>query len=105
MALGEDADCNAATAGAVLGCRLGFKHIAVLLQYKMPDRYVNKTRPSLPAESRVSDQVETLLRVSERVILANGGKRIELNGQPGFRIRLQKPRVLTKLSQPQKLAP
>ena len=105
MALGEDADCNAATAGAVLGCRLGFKHIAALPQYKMPDHYVNRTRPSLPAESKVSDQVETLLRVSERVILANGGERIEMNGQSGFQIRLQKPRVWTKLTEPQKAKP
>ncbi len=105
MALGEDADCNAATAGAVLGCRLGFKHIAGLPQYKMPDHYVNRTRPSLPAESKVSEQVETLLRVSEQVILANGGERIDLDGQPGFRIRLQKPRVLTKLSEPSKAKP
>jgi len=97
MALGQDADCNAATAGAVLGCRLGFKHIAALPQYKMPDLYVNSTRPSLPAESKVSEQVEILLRVGERVILSNGGKRVELDGQPGFRIHLQNPRVLVKL--------
>jgi hypothetical protein len=102
MALGEDADCNAATAGAVLGCRLGFKHIAALPQYKMPDYYVNKTRPSLPPESRVSDQVETLVRLSERVILASGGERVSIDGQPGYRIRLQKPRVLTELAKTRK---
>jgi hypothetical protein len=102
MALGEDADCNAATAGAVLGCRLGFKHIAALPQYKMPDHYVNKTRPSLPWENKVSDQVEVMLRLSERVILANGGERIEVNGQPGFRIRLQAPRLQAALGQSRK---
>ena len=100
MAFGHDADCNAATAGAALGCRLGFQHIAALPQYRMPDRYVNKTRPSLPAECKVSDQVETLLRVCERVILSQGGERIELNGQAGFRVRLQGPRVLMKLTAP-----
>jgi hypothetical protein len=97
MALGYDADCNAATAGAVLGYRLGFRHLAALPQFRMPDRYLNKTRPSLPAESKVSDQAQTLLRVCERVILANGGERVELNGQPGYRIRLQDPHVLTGL--------
>ncbi len=105
MALGEDADCNAATAGAVLGCQLGFKHIAALPQYQMPDLYVNKTRPSLPAESKVSDQVATMLRVSERIILSNGGQRIEVNGQPGFRIRLEKPRVMTHLTEAPKSKP
>ena len=97
MALGYDADCNAATAGAVVGYRLGFRHIAALPQFKMPDRYVNKTRPSLPAECKVSEQAETLLRVAEKVILANGGERISIGGQPGYRVKLQQPRVLERL--------
>jgi len=97
MALGYDADCNAATAGAVLGTRLGFQHIAALPQFKMPDHYVNNTRPSLPAECAVSAQAETLLRVCERVILANGGQPIELDNSPGFRVRLQTPRLIEPL--------
>ena len=97
MALGYDADCNAATAGAVLGTRLGFQHLAGLPQFKMPDRYVNQTRPALPPECRVSDQAATLLRVCERVILANGGERIEVNGQPGYRVRLQTPGLIEAL--------
>ena len=68
MALGYDADCNAATAGATVGVRLGFKRIAALPQFKMPDHYANKTRPQLPAECKVSEQAETLLRVTDRVI-------------------------------------
>jgi hypothetical protein len=97
MALGYDADCNAATAGTVAGARLGFQHIAALPQFKMPDRYVNKTRPQLPAESKVSEQAETMLRVAERVILANGGERITMDGKPGYRIRLQPPRLIEPL--------
>ena len=93
MALGHDADCNAATAGTVVGVRTGFKRIAALSQFKMPDHYVNKTRPQLPAECKVSEQAETLLRVAERVIMANGGERITIDGKPGFRITLQSPRV------------
>jgi hypothetical protein len=97
MAIGYDADCNAATSGTVVGARLGFKRIAALPQFKMPDRYVNKTRPQLPAECKVSEQAETLLRVAERVILANGGERITVAGQPGYRIKLQSPKVLERL--------
>ena len=97
MALGYDADCNAATAGAVAGCRAGFRRIAALPQFKMQDRYVNKTRPSLPPECTVREQAETLLRIAERVILAQGGERIEVGGEPGFRVRVQKPRVLERL--------
>jgi hypothetical protein len=97
MALGHDADCNAATAGTVVGVRLGFKRIAALPKYMMPDRYVNKTRPQLPAECKVSEQAETLLRVAERVILANGGERITVAGQLGYRVKLQAPRLIEPL--------
>lgn len=97
MALGYDADCNAATAGAVVGVRLGFRRIAALPQFRMPDRYVNKTRPQLPAECTVSEQAETLLRVAERVILVNGGESITIAGQSGYRVRLQQPRLVEPL--------
>lgn len=97
MALGYDADCNAATAGTVVGARLGFKRIAALPQFQMPDRFVNKTRPQLPSECKVSEQAEMLLRVAERVIVAHGGERITLAGQPGYRIKLQSPKVLERL--------
>ena len=97
MALGYDADCNAATAGTVVGVRLGFKHIAALPQFKMPDRYVNKTRPQLPSECKVSEQAETLLRVAERVILSNGGEAITIAAQPGYRVKLQQPRLIEPL--------
>jgi len=97
MALGYDADCNAATAGTVVGVRCGFQRIAALPQFEMPDRYVNKTRPQLPAECQVSEQAETLLRVAERVILAHGGERITIAGNPGYRIRLQTAQLLERL--------
>jgi len=97
MALGYDADCNAATAGTVAGVWLGFRQIAALPQFKMPDRYLNKTRPQLPAECKVTEQAETLLRVAERIILANGGARVTVAGQPGYRVKIQSPRLIEPL--------
>lgn len=97
MALGYDADCNAATAGTVVGVRMGYAKIASLPQFKMPDQYTNKTRPQLPASSRVSEQAETMLRLAERVIFSNGGARTGVAGQPGYRIRLQTPKVIEAL--------
>lgn len=94
MALGLDADCNAATAGAVLGANIGFKKIGSLPGFNMPDNFKNKTRPQLPAEMKISEQVELLLRVCEKVILENGGKKITLKGKTGYRIRLQKPGII-----------
>lgn len=97
MALGHDADCNAATAGMVVGVRMGFKRIAALPQFKMPDHYVNKTRPQLPAECKVSEQAETLMRLAEQVVLSNGGQKATVDGQPGYRIKLQPPMLLEPL--------
>jgi hypothetical protein len=97
MALGYDADCNAATACAVLGTRMGFTAIAKLPQYHMPDVYRNQTRPELPHESTVSGQAELMMRVCEKVILAHQGERLMLGGKPGYRIRLQSPQVLQPL--------
>jgi hypothetical protein len=100
MALGLDTDCNAATAGAVIGARHGFKRIETLPGFHMPDVYRNKTRPQLPAQCKVTDQVETMMRIAERVILENGGAKIDLAGKPGYRIQLQAPALLEPLSKP-----
>lgn len=98
MALGYDADCNAATACAVIGARVGFSAIQTLPGFRMPDRYINRTRPQLPPECRISDQIDVMMRVCERLIISNGGQAIEVDGQPGYRIRLQPPRMLLPLS-------
>ena len=91
MAMGYDADCNAATACAVVGARIGFAAIEKLPGYHMPDHYDHRTRPQLPKECKVSEQAEMMMRVCERVILANGGQTISLGSKPGYRIRLQTP--------------
>jgi hypothetical protein len=97
MALGYDADCNAATACAVMGVRVGFSKIEQLPSFHMPDRYVNHTRPQLPQECKISDQVDVMMRICEKLILANRGAAIKIGNKDGYRIRLQAPRVLEPL--------
>lgn len=97
MAMGLDADCNAATAGAVTGVNTGFRKIATLPGFNMPDIYKNKTRPQLPAEMKISEQAEMLMRICERLILENGGEKININGKPGYRIEEQKPKIIEQL--------
>jgi len=60
----------------------------------------NNTRPSLPAECKVSDQAAILMRVCERLILANGGERIDRNGQSVYRVHLRAPRLIEALRAP-----
>ncbi|MBK9390721.1 MAG: hypothetical protein IPN68_11170 [Bacteroidetes bacterium] len=91
--------CNAATAGAVTGANTGFKKISSLQGFNMPDIFFNNTRPQLPGEMKVSDQADLLMRVCEKVILENGGKRITINGKPGYRIKLQEPVIAEFLIQ------
>lgn len=98
MALGLDADCNAATVGAVIGVNMGYKKIADLPGFNMPDIFVNKTRPQLPSEMKISEQAEMFIRVCEHVILENGGKKIEIKGKPGYQIVLQNPKMIEPLS-------
>ena len=97
MALGLDADCNAATAGAIIGVKIGFKKIAYLQGFNMPDIYKNYTRPQLPSEMKISEQAELFMRVCERVILDNGGTKTDISGKPGYCIKLQKPKVIEQL--------
>ena len=97
MALGYDADCNAATACAVVGVRVGFSTIEKLPTFHMPDRYVNLTRPQLPKECKISDQVDVMMRLCEKLILANHGETIKIDGKDGYRIRLQAPRMMEPL--------
>ncbi|MCC6444150.1 MAG: ADP-ribosylglycohydrolase family protein [Armatimonadetes bacterium] len=97
MALGHDADCNAATAGAAAGARLGYRKIAALPGFRMADRFINRTRPGLPREAAVSEQAEMLMRVCEQAILENGGQKRTVRGTPGYRIALQPVKNLEKL--------
>jgi len=98
MAFGVDADCNAATAGVIAGVRIGFRKMTTLEGFHMPDHYVNKTRPQLPKEMKISEQADLLMRIAERVILENGGKKIKIAGKPGYRIQMQNPHVMEYLN-------
>lgn len=98
MALGHDADCNAATAGAIIGTWKGWNHIRGLPQNRVVDRYVNRTRPQLPAEMTISEQVEILCRLAEKCIEQSGGRVIRENGKPvEFIIPLEQPAVVEPL--------
>ncbi|MCS7237656.1 MAG: ADP-ribosylglycohydrolase family protein [Thermoguttaceae bacterium] len=98
MALGHDADCNAATAGAVVGTLLGWKRIRQLPQCQVVDRYVNRTRPQLPAEIAISEQVDILCQLAERCIEASGGKVVRADGKVAkLLVPLQAPRPLELL--------
>lgn len=98
MALGYDADCNAATAGTVVGVRRGFRDIASLPQFAMPDRYENRTRPQLPEQIPVSEQARVIFRLARLAITQNGGSIDISNGRMILHVRCQQPKNVVPLS-------
>ncbi|MBA2227218.1 MAG: ADP-ribosylglycohydrolase family protein [Thermogemmata sp.] len=97
MALGYDADCNAATAGCILGVRWGQRRLAQLPQYKVQDIYLNRTRPQLPEKMRISEQADLILELAERAILQQGGKKVRQQDSDAYAIAAQEPRLLEPL--------
>lgn len=93
FALGYDADCNAATAATVLGVRLGYERLTQVKGFKLKDIYKNNRRAGMPKSVKISEQAEQLLRVAERVILANGGRKSGRGLLARYTIRLQRPKV------------
>jgi hypothetical protein len=64
------------------------------------DEYRNTRRPGLPTDLTISDFIGLHDTMAERVILANGGQKIEINGKPGYTIVLQPPENIEPLPDP-----
>jgi hypothetical protein len=69
MALGYDADCNAATARCIIGVRWGQRRLSRIPQYKVQNIYINRTRPQVPPKMRISEHADLILQLAERAIL------------------------------------
>src|SRR5690606_34229788 len=72
---GWDADCNAATAGTILGAMKGYKWI-MSQGWQIVDRYTNTTRENMPMDETVTSFADRLIDLFEIVNENNGGKRI-----------------------------
>lgn len=89
---GWDADCNAATAGTVVGVVKGRRWMD-RQGWTIVDRYRNTTRPGMPEDETITGYGRRLAEVARMVILANGGE--EVGGeQRAYRIRMQAPGVV-----------
>ena len=97
FALGYDADCNAATCGAILGVMHGAKAMEAHAGWVLPKHYDNVTRDGLPKTQTMDELVALTARMAEMVILAEGGRR-EADGEAAvYRIPIRKPRLLEPL--------
>jgi len=97
--LGYDADCNAATAGTVVGVLKGRRWMDAQ-GWTIRDVYKNTTRPGLPADETLSGFGRRLLAVAERAVAENGGEVRSAGGRNVLRIRRQSPANVEPLPAP-----
>jgi hypothetical protein len=94
---GWDADNNAATAGTIIGVIKGYRWM-MKQDWKIVDRYHNTTREDMPMDETISSFADRIIDLAERVIIEQGGRRRNINGQIVYRISLEKAANIVPLS-------
>src|SRR5690606_37366541 len=87
---GWDADCNAATAGTILGAVKGYRWM-MSQGWQIVDRYRNITRENMPMDETITSFADRLVDLFEVVNENNGGKRVRDNGGLSYYIPVEKP--------------
>lgn len=87
---GWDADNTAATAGTILGVVKGYRWM-MAQGWDIRDRYANVTRDGMPMDETITSFADRLIKLSEQVIIEQGGQRIPNGRDIIYRIRTQKP--------------
>ncbi|MCX7347434.1 MAG: ADP-ribosylglycohydrolase family protein, partial [Alphaproteobacteria bacterium] len=100
---GWDADCNAATAGTIVGVIKGYRWM-LAQGWPIVDRYKNTTRENMPDDETITSFADRLIDLAERVIVEQGGKRTIQDGKIVYRIRGQEPAGVQRLESPDKQA-
>jgi hypothetical protein len=87
---GWDADCNAATAGTIVGVMKGYRW---MLQqgWVVVDRYKNTTRDHMPMNETITSFADRVIDLAEKVILGQGGERMWKHGKVVYRIPTETP--------------
>jgi len=87
---GWDADCNAATAGTIVGVTKGYRWM-LSQGWQIVDRYRNTTRQNMPEDETITSFADRLIDLAEKVIIEQGGQRLAKNGRIRYRINVQEP--------------
>jgi len=90
------ADCNAATAGTILGVIKGYRWM-LAQGWQIVDHYKNTTRENMPADETITSFADRLVDLAERVILEQHGERTAENGRIVYRIPVQKPACIHRM--------
>ena len=96
---GWDADCNAATAGTIIGVVKGYRWM-LAQGWQIVDRYKNTTRENMPADETITSFADRLVDLAEKVIVEQGGQRLTTDGAIVYRINTQKPARIQPIQSP-----
>ncbi len=94
---GWDADNNAATAATIVGVIKGRSWIEKQ-GWEIKDVYRNTTRPGMPEDETITRFGDRVVEVARHVITNNGGAKITRNGETFYRIRLESPANIERLT-------
>jgi hypothetical protein len=97
---GWDADCNAATAGTIVGVTKGRRWMESQ-GWTIRDVYRNLTRPGMPDDETITRYGERLIEVARSVIRQHGGTERLVDGKKVVRIPTEKPLNVEPLARPQ----
>ena len=96
---GWDADCNAATAGTIVGVMKGYREM-LAQGWPIVDRYRNTTRENMPSDETITSFADRLIDLAEKVILEQGGERAVKDGKIIYRIHRQEPACIQRMESP-----
>ncbi len=97
---GWDADCNAATAGTIVGVIKGYRSM-LAEGWQIVDRYTNTTRENMPTDETITSFADRLTDLAEKVVLEQGGRRLTTKGCVVYQIAAQKPACVQPLDSPE----
>lgn len=97
---GWDADCNAATAGTIVGVAKGYRWM-LAQGWQIVDRYKNTTRQNMPADETITSFADRLTDLAEKVILEQRGRRLRTSGRTVYEIDAQEPECIRRVASPE----
>jgi hypothetical protein len=98
--MGWDADCNAATAGTIIGVTKGYRWM-LAQGWQIVDRYQNTTRENMPTDETITSFADRLMDLAEKVILEQGGQRLRVDGRIMCQIEAHRPTCVQRLESPE----
>lgn len=103
---GWDADCDAATAGTIVGVTIGYRKMMnhndrYNPEWQIVDRYMNTSRDNMPMDETITSFADRIIELFEMVNEANGGAKKLVNNQMVYQIPSESPAPMIKLYAPE----